>query len=104
MRELGERGKGGFEGGELEMGDGHGENPSFSSPSPSSFWIACFNFFFSLSLPILSVGKATETNKFGRAEKPDNASSTVFYLCLNGKAFLVFFPFFAQLLCYLYLY
>ena len=33
MRKLGgERGKNGFE---LEVGDGHGENPSFPIPSPS---------------------------------------------------------------------
>lgn len=35
MRELGERGMGGFEEGELEVGDGHGENPSFPITSSS---------------------------------------------------------------------
>ena len=43
MRKLGgERGKNGFE---LEVGDGHGENPSFPIPSPS-FGIAWLNSFF----------------------------------------------------------
>jgi hypothetical protein len=62
MRELGERGKGGFEGGELEVGDGHGENPSFSIPFPFWIAIACLNFFLSLYVG----GQGRETKKFCR--------------------------------------
>ena len=78
MRELGERGKGGFEGGELEVGDGHGENPSFSIPFPFWIAIACLNFF-SLSLRRWT-RKGDE--EILQGEKPDNASSTIFHLCL----------------------
>jgi hypothetical protein len=68
MRELGERGMGGFEGGEFEVGDGHGENPSFSNPF--LFFLGCL-LEFSLSLSSFSVGKAKEreTNKICRVSR-----------------------------------
>jgi hypothetical protein len=60
MRELGELGKGGFERGELEVGNGHGENPSFSiPPSSSPFFLDACLIFCSLSLEFLSVDKAS---------------------------------------------
>ena len=65
MRKLGgERGKNGFE---LEVGDGHGENPSFPIPSPS-FGIAWLNSFFFFSPHTLS-RKVTRRRRSWRSQK-----------------------------------
>ena len=85
MRELGERGKGGFEGGELEVGDGHGENPSFSIPFSSSSLDCLLEFSLSnLTVPLDGQGKGDE--EILQGGKPDTLHP-LFHLCLNGKAF-----------------
>lgn len=58
MRQLGrERGENGFEERELELGDAHGENPSFPIPSPS-FSDCLAEFLFFSSFHFLSEGDA----------------------------------------------
>jgi hypothetical protein len=62
MRQLGgERGENGFENGELEVGDGHGENPSFLQ-----------------SLSSLSVGDGRETKQTVTVRKPGKATTPFF--------------------------